>query len=111
LVALTSTVILAMPANAQTWQAQSTLHGGSSPGVCADYEPLPYTLEFSGGKISGTGRSGRLFSTTVPGTGLIRHEFKSGWGADFEISGNVRTRELELVHLDSGCRWTLLPAD
>ena len=100
-----------MSANAETWQAQSTLSGGSSPGVCADYEPLTYTLDFSDEKISGTGRSGRLFSTIVPANGHIRHEFKSGWGADFEISGNVKTRELELVHPDSGCRWTLLPAD
>ena len=110
-VALTVALVLAMPANAETWQAQSTLEGGSSPDVCADYEPFTYTLELSGEVISGTGRSGKLFSTTVPANGLIRHEFKSGWGADFEVSGNVRTRQLELVHLDSGCRWTLLPAN
>jgi hypothetical protein len=111
IVVLTVALALAMPANAQTWQAQSTLQGGSSPDICAEYEPLTYTLELSEERISGTGRSGKLFSTPVPATGLIRHEFKSGWGADYEISGNVRTRELQLVHLDSGCRWTLLPAN
>ena len=111
LVVLTAALVLAMPANAQTWQAQSTLHGASSPDVCIQYEPLTYTLVLSSGTITGTGRSGKLFSTAVPATGLIRHVFKSGWGAEFEISGSVRTKELELVHLDSGCRWTLLPVN
>ena len=88
---------------------QATLKYGSSPDICADYEPVSYTLEFTGVVISGTGQSGKLFSTRVPASGLIRHVFKSGWGARFEISGNVKLKQLELVHMDSGCRWILEP--
>ena len=106
---LTVAVVLAMPANAQTWQVQATLKYGSSPDICADYEPVAYTLEYSGGTISGTARSGKLFSTIVPASGAIRLVFKSGWGAAFEISGNVKMKQLELIHMDSGCRWILEP--
>ena len=104
---LTGAVGLAMPACAETWQVQATLKYGSSPDVCADYEPVTYTLEISAGTISGTSRSGKLFSTTVPASGLIRFVYKSGWGDKFEISGNVKMKQLEIVHMNSGCRWIL----
>jgi len=104
---LSGPVVLAMPAYAETWQVQATLKYGSSPDICAEYEPVTYTLEFTGVVISGTGRSGKLFSTTVPASGMIRHVYKSGWGDRFEISGNVKMRQLELIHMSSGCRWIL----
>jgi hypothetical protein len=106
-VLLSGGVGFAAPAYAETWQVQATLKYGSSPDICAEYEPVSYTLEFTGVVISGTSRSGRLFSTPVPASGLIRHVFKSGWGAAFEISGNVKMKQLEIVHMDSGCRWIL----
>jgi hypothetical protein len=109
MIVLTAAAVLAMPASAQTWQVEATLKYGSSPDICAEYEPSNYTLEFVGVVITGTGRSGKLFSTNVPASGVIRHVFKSGWGDAFEIYGNVRLRQLELIHMNSGCRWILDP--
>jgi hypothetical protein len=105
--ALTGAVGLAMPATAETWLVQATLKYGSSPDICAEYEPVSYTLEISSGTISGTGGSGKLFSAIVPVSGLIRFVYKSGWGDRFEIAGNVKMKQLEIVHMNSGCRWIL----
>ena len=107
LTVLTGAVGLAMPAHAETWQVQATLKYGSSPDICADYEPVSYTLEITSVAISGTSRSGKLFSAVVPASGMIRFVYNSGRGDRFEISGNVRMKQLEIVHMNSGCRWIL----
>ena len=96
-------------ANAETWSGVSTLLADKSPGLCAGYQTSTYKLELAENTLTGSAAAVKLYCSKVAVDGIIKHEKKSATGARLEISGNAKTRDLELVNLNSGCRWRLVP--
>jgi hypothetical protein len=96
-------------ANAQAWNAQPTHMADKSPGTCAQYQMSILKLELKGNMFAGSSSQGSLFDVKVTADGTVNSEFKMLRGGRFRISGNAKTRDLEMVNLDYGCRFKLVP--
>ena len=85
-----------------------------SAGICTRIR-TSYSLDLTNDTLTVDTVDGRMFSTTVPADGAIKQSFKAPPGLAFqtystyEVTGNARTRDLELVNNAIGCRWKLTP--
>ena len=50
-----------------------------------------------------------MFSITVPANNIIKEDYRSPSGNRLEMSGNVKTRHLEIYSDYRGCWWHLMP--
>ncbi len=75
---------------------------------CPDHHDR-YKFDLVGTTFTGHNVNGPLFVTTVAGDGVVNLDFKSPGGASLEISGNAKTRDLEIFDSKFACRYKLVP--
>ena len=105
---LVATIGVAGAANAATWEANNLLLPARSATGCPDYHDR-YRFELVGTTFTGHNVNGPLFVTTVASDGAVDLGFRSPGGADLEISGNAKTRDLEIFDSKVACRYKLVP--
>jgi hypothetical protein len=97
-------------ANAETWKARNLLIENKSAGSCLRYKDGGlYTLDFTDGTFTASNVNGKMFSVKVAVDGNVKQAFISPSSARLEIVGNVKSRELETINSQAGCRWKLTP--
>jgi hypothetical protein len=89
------------------WKARLALAVDKSAGNCAK-DGGSYSLDLTGDLLTVDNVNGRMFKTPVPSDGAVDHAFKSPSGASLKLVGNARTRDLEIVNSNFGCRWKLV---
>jgi hypothetical protein len=109
----TAAAVPATPAPSGPWKATSTLVMDRSALSCARSRGS-YSLDLTNDMLTVDSAEGRMFSVTVPVDGSIKQSFKAaggGWSGTptYEMVGNARTRELEVINNAAGCRWKLTP--
>jgi hypothetical protein len=102
------TVIVSGPATAETWRARADLIATKSAEGCPR-DGSVYTLDLAGNAFSATDVDGKMFSITVPANNIIKEDYRSPSGNRLEMSGNVKTRHLEIYSDYRGCWWHLVP--
>jgi hypothetical protein len=90
------------------WRAQNIIIPEKSRGNCTRNDAF-YSLDLTGDTLEVSNENGRMFVATVPTDGAIKQAFKSPTGGAYEMVGNARTRELEVVNPNAGCRWKPTP--
>lgn len=106
------------PAPPQTlggrWKATATLMQDRSAGSCARIR-ASYSLDLTNDTLTVDTDDGRMFSVPVPADGAIKQAFRAPVNVTlptyrtYEMVGNARTRDLEVVSDSAGCRWKLTP--
>ena len=99
---------LATPAAAETWRARAELIKTKSAGGCSERFSA-YTLTLDGNSFAAADADGKQFTIEVPDNGIIKEDFRSPGGARLEMSGNVRTRHLDIYNNNRGCWYRLVP--
>jgi hypothetical protein len=94
---------------AESWQAYSILDTSRSAGNCQPGSAQPFLIDVVDSKLTLSGSVGKYFTAPVPSDGRISQPYKSPTGAQLELVGNAKTRELEIVNSRFGCRWKLVP--
>ncbi len=105
---LVATIGVAGAAKAATWEANNLLLPAKSATGCPDHHDR-YKFELVGTTFTGHNVNGPLFVTTVASDGAVDLNFKSPGGASLEISGNAKTRDLEIFDSKVACRYKLVP--
>lgn len=90
------------------WKANSELIVGESAGSCAQTGGV-YVLDVANDVFTAKNANGTMFSTSIPADGIVRQSFRSSTGANLEMKGNARSRDLEVSNNSRGCRWKLVP--
>jgi hypothetical protein len=98
---------------ADTWRAKPALEPGSPPHCKdADVSHLLFDLADSGNELSVKPNSGEAFSAPVGPDGSVKTTFTLPVGAkslSIDLTGNVKTRELEAFNSRYSCRFKLTP--
>ena len=102
ILSLAAAIGVAGVAQAATWEANNLLLPAKSSGGCADHYDR-YKFELVGTTFTGHNVNGPLFVTTVAPDGAVDINFKSPGGANLEISGNAKTRDLEIFDSKVAC--------
>jgi len=116
-------VIIPRVVSAETWKAYTDLDEEKSKswrklegatfgaiGLCSKV-PIPYTLDLTNNTFTATSSFGKMLSITVPADGIIKQTFKpSGYRKPLEMTGNVKSRELEIFETGTACVYKLTPA-
>ena len=103
-----STAVAPAPFLTGAWQARNGLIADRSLVACAR-SGGSYSLDLAGDTLTVDNVNGRMLTMTIPPDGTIDQTFRSPSGARLQIVGNARTRELEIVNSNAGCRWKLTP--
>lgn len=90
------------------WKSTGVLVLERSASICPRVG-MPYTFDLSGDTLKVDSPTGPAFTTAVPADGSIRQTFKAPNGTTYEMIGNARTRDLEVLNNFSGCRWKYTP--
>ena len=99
----------APPPRPSNWSATVRLIRDRSANNCDENLPR-FALAFDGASFDVTVDGTKVLTVRVPGDGSIGKErFRTATGARLELSGNVKTRDLELTRWDQLCRWKLVP--
>lgn len=98
---------LATPAVAETWKARAELIKTKSAEGCSE-RLSSYTFTLEGAAFSAADADGKQFTTNVPDTGVIQVDYRSPGGARLEISGNVKTKHLDIYNNNRGCWYSLV---
>jgi hypothetical protein len=98
----------AAPTFAGAWKSTGVLVLERSASICARVG-VPYTFDLGGDTLKVDSPTGPAFTTAVPADGAIRQTFKAPNGQTFEMIGNARTRDLEVLNNFTGCRWKYAP--
>jgi hypothetical protein len=115
-------VIISRVVSAETWKAYTVLDEEKSKswrelegatfgqrGLCTKV-PIRYTLELADNTFTATSSFGKMFSIPVPADGVIKKSYKrAGLTKPLEMTGNVKSRELEIFEPDMGCYFKLTP--
>lgn len=101
-------VTFAGTATADSWKARTELIETKSAEGCAR-DLSVYTLTLEGGSFSATDVDGKMFTIAVPPNNVIKEDYRSPSGNRLEMSGNVKTRHLEIYSNNRGCWWRLVP--
>jgi hypothetical protein len=104
---MTCCVALSSAAHAEMWSARLVAIAARSLTQCT-YASAVWQFDLAGDVFTATTGSWKMFSIKLPASGEVAEKFSSPSGNRFEILGNARTRELELVNTILGCRWTLV---
>jgi hypothetical protein len=118
-------IVIPATASAETWKAAAVLDREKSKmdrGNVADARcpqgPIPYTLDLTNNTFTATNSFGKMFSITVPADGVIKVTYKRagknrapalGAQVTLEMTGNVKSRELEIFAADMACYYKLTP--
>jgi hypothetical protein len=100
--------LLATPALADTWKARAELIQTKSAAGCNERLSV-YTLTLEGTTFSATDVDGKQFTIDVPDNGVIKEDYRSPGGARLEMSGNVKTKHLDIYNNNRGCWYRLVP--
>jgi hypothetical protein len=101
------TITVSGPAWAETWKARAELIETKSAEGCPRQLSV-YTLDLAGDTFSATDVDGKMFSISLPANGVIKEDYRSPTGNRLEMSGNVRTKHLEIYSGHRGCWWRLV---
>lgn len=101
-------VVGAGSAVAETWKARSELIKTKSANGCAERLSV-YTLMLDGSTFSASDADGKQFTIDVPDNGIIKEDYRSPGGARLEMSGNVKTKHLDIYNNNRGCWYRLSP--
>jgi hypothetical protein len=101
-------------ASAETWKAGLELVKEKSPAACAQPETakVSWDLTFEGNTFSGVSNAGAHFSTTAATDGAVTTTYSGIIGVSkyfVELSGNAKTRQIELHNTQYGCFFRLVP--
>jgi len=99
---------MATPALADTWKARAELIKTKSAEGCSERFSA-YTLTLEGTTFAAADADGKQFKIDVPDNGVIKEDFRSPGGARLEMSGNVKTRHLDIYNNNRGCWYNLVP--
>src|SRR5262249_35587908 len=96
-----------------SWKTLAVLTDGTSSPQCSR-EPTTYSFDLRDDRLTVESSVGAKFTAVVPADGRLKQEFKAAGGAyvsnpRLEMSGNARTRDLEVTIPEFGCRWKLSP--
>jgi hypothetical protein len=98
---------------ADTWRAKPALEPGSPPDCKdADVSHLLFDLADTGNELSVKTSSGEAFSAPIGPDGSVKTTFTLPVGAkslSVDLTGNVKTRELEAFNSRYSCRFKLTP--
>jgi hypothetical protein len=98
---------------ADTWRAKPALEPGSPPHCKdADVSHLLFDLADSGNELLVKPNSGEAFSAPIGPDGFVKTTFTLPVGAKslfIDLTGNVKTRELEAFNSRYSCRFKLTP--
>jgi hypothetical protein len=115
---LAALVVLAMIgaaplALAEPWRAKPTLEPGAPPDCKeANVSNLFFDFADSGNELSVKTSSGEAFSAPIGPAGSVKTTFNlqvSGKTLAADLTGNVKTREMEIVNERYSCRFKLAP--
>jgi hypothetical protein len=100
-------------ARAEPWRAKPALELGSPP-ACneADVANLFFDLADTGNELSVKISSGEAFSAPIGPDGAVETTFTLPIGAkslSVDLTGNVKTREMEVFNKRYSCRFKLTP--
>jgi hypothetical protein len=98
----------AAPTFTGPWKSTGVLVLERSASICARVG-VTYAFDLSGDTLKVDSPTGPAFTTTVPADGALRQTFKAPNGTTFEMIGNARTRDLEVLNNFTGCRWKYAP--
>lgn len=94
---------------AETWTTRIDLVPESSAQTCAEVPQVIWTLSLEAGTFSGINNFGAKFSTLVAPDGAVMSSYtgKAGSNETFEmvLTGNVKTRQLEILDAKRSCRY------
>ena len=101
-------------ASAETWKAGLELVKEKSPPACAQPEiaKVSWDLTFECNTFSGVSNAGAHFSTTAEADGAVKTTYSGIVGVSkyfVELSGNAKTRQIELHNAQYGCFFKLVP--
>ena len=98
---------------AEAWRAKPGLEPGSPPDCKeADVSHLFFDLADTGNELSVKTSSGAAFSAPIGADGSVKTTFKLPVGAksfSVDLTGNVKTREMEVFNERYSCRFKLTP--
>src|SRR5262249_37836074 len=101
-----------------SWKARMTLLPGQSGGNCSkvvgpttqqNVEEGVYMLNVAGDSFTADSSTGRMLTTAISTDGKIVQTFMSPNRIAFRMTGNAKTRDLEVMATGNGCRWKLTP--
>ena len=98
---------------AEAWRAKPGLEPGSPPDCKeADVSNLFFDLADTGNELSVKTSSGEAFSAPIDSDGSVKTTFTLPIGAkslSVDLTGNVKTREMEVFNERYSCRFKLTP--
>jgi hypothetical protein len=98
---------------AEAWRAKPGLEPGSPPDCKeADVSNLFFDLADTGNELSVKTSSGGAFSAPIGSDGSVETTFTLPLGAkslSVDLTGNVKTREMEVFNKRYSCRFKLTP--
>src|SRR5882757_3986521 len=94
--------------SADTWSARVTLNREKlTSGLHCPEGNITYTFTLANNTFTMASKYGQAFSIMLPADGIIKQTYRgtSTQGAQwtFEIAGNVKSRDLEILRPDGGC--------
>lgn len=95
------------------WQAKPAL-SPDSPSICrqADLSKVVFQFAHSGGELSGKTNNGHDFTAPVSSDGSVSATIKvpvDGKDFDVDLTGNVRSRDMQVFNRKYSCRFMLTP--
>jgi hypothetical protein len=93
-----------------SWQASTELVPDRSPETCARFEASHYNFSLHGDMLTIGLSTGDTFETAVGADGAVNYRFRTPANARLILSGNAKTRRLELQNLNSSCVWVFTSA-
>ena len=110
-------VSVADVAHAQTWKATPQPIAERSPTTCANMQlpstPTVYTFTLEGNTLSGESTNRAKFTLSVAADGAVKGTFTAVTTQSavytLELSGNAKSKDLEIYHTRLFCRAKLVP--
>lgn len=99
-------------AQGQSWKAGIALLAEKSMRNCRDQPQFEYTFTMDGNTFSGVTNVGSKFSTQMAADGSVKETYRSSLGNqsfEVEITGNAKTRQLEVYNITYSCRFRVVP--
>lgn len=107
------TIVAVPPALAEAWRAKPELEKGA-PASCreADVSNLFFDFSDTGNDLSLKSNGGETFAAPIAADGYVNATLTVPVGRRkfaVDLTGNVRTREMELFNKEYACRFRLTP--
>lgn len=111
IVALVGALMISGGAHAESWKTKLVLMTERSPHPCLQMslDGVVYEFKVEGNALSGTSSTGAQFTAPIAADGAVKVSFVTRGGNPVELSGNAKTRDLELLTPRNSCRTKLVP--